>query len=75
MTQIRFQSLVNPFSLTIIRLRMKRRQHSKPHAKQLGHPFLKRTREPTITIRDELFAKTMVTENMINIELCELIRC
>jgi hypothetical protein len=70
MTQLCFQSLVNPFSLTI-RLRMKRRQDTKPRAKQLGHSFSKLTREPTITIRDELFAQTMVTENIVYIEFCK----
>jgi hypothetical protein len=53
---------------------MKRRQHTKPRAKQLGHSLSKLTREPTITIRDELFAKTMVTENIVYVEFCESFR-
>src|SRR6476469_4310723 len=72
MTQIRFQCLINPLSLTI-RLRMKRRRNSKLRAKQFGYSFPKRTREPDITIRNEHSAQAMELLNIIHIKLCKIL--
>ena len=41
---------------------------------KLRYPFPKRTREPSITICDELSAQTMETPDLINIEFSEIFR-
>jgi hypothetical protein len=53
MLQVRLESLINSFRLTVS-LRMERRGHNSFGAKQLRYPFPKRTRETCITICDEL---------------------
>jgi hypothetical protein len=53
MLQVRLQSLIDPFRLTIS-LRMKRGRHNSPGAKQHCYLLPKRTREPRTTICNEL---------------------
>ena len=45
-----------------------------PSTNKLRHPFPKRTREPSITISDKLFAQTVELPDLINIELCKISR-
>ena len=45
-----------------------------PSTNKLRHPFPEHAREPSITICDKLLAQTMQLPDLINIELCEILR-
>src|SRR3569623_2507514 len=73
MSQVRFQSLIDSLGLSV-RLRMERGRHGQLRTQKLRDSFPKRTREPSVTIRDKFAAKTMQPENIVHVQRREILR-